>query len=152
MKIVNRKISELKPAEYNPRKITDKQFSDLKKSLKKLDILQPAVININVDRKNIIIGGHQRIRAAEALGKKEYPCIEVDFPIDKEREACIRMNKNTGDFDEELLSNHFDLDDLVYFGFEPKELDFDDGSGEPKTKRKTETTMTCPECDHVWTK
>ena len=43
MKIIDRNISELIPADYNPRHISDKQFKDLVRSFKNLDILEPAV-------------------------------------------------------------------------------------------------------------
>lgn len=151
MKIVNRKIAELKPTEYNPRTITDKQFKDLQKSIKKFEVVEPAIVNMNAARENIIISGHQRIKAAAAIGLKEYPCIETDLAIDNERELNIRMNKAGGDWDMNALEANFELDDLVYFGFEPKELNFDDGEP-PKEKRKKELTMICPECGHKWTK
>lgn len=151
MKTVNRKIEELKPSEYNPRKISEKQLNDLKKSMRKLDILEPAVVNMHQERQNIIISGHQRIRAAQELGIKEYPCVEVNFDLDKEKEANIRMNKSGGDWDFELLEENFELEDLVYAGFDSKELDF--GSDDkPKEKRQKELTMKCPECGHEWTK
>ena len=154
MKITEKKISELKPSEYNPRIITEKQFKDLQKSLKKLDVLEPAVVNINPDRLNIIISGHQRIRAASALGLKTYPCLEVDFDIDKEREANIRMNKNGGQWDFDALANNFDPDDLKYFGFEDRELGFSDFGGGEETgegegdETKTKEKTVCPKCGH----
>lgn len=124
MEIVNKKISELKAAEYNPRKISVEQLKHLKKSLEKFDCIEPAVININSDRKNTIIGGHQRIKAAKSLGWKEFPCIEVNFSLEQEREANIRLNKNTGEFDFELLESEFEFDDLIEYGFSEEELNF----------------------------
>lgn len=122
MKIKERKISELIPADYNPRVLTDKEFEDLRKSFKNLDILEPAVINMRKGRKNIIISGHQRLRVAESLGMLKYPCIEVDFTLKKEKEANIRMNKNTGSFDIKLLGSEFNVSDLVGWGFDNSEL------------------------------
>ena len=119
--IVQRKISELKPAEYNPRSLSEKQFSDLKKSFQNLGTLEPAVVNMYPDRENIIISGHQRIKVAAALGMAEYPCLEVSFPPKKEKEANIRMNKNTGEWDLDVLSQLFELDDLKEWGFSPFE-------------------------------
>jgi hypothetical protein len=49
-------INDLIPAEYNPRKATDKQEKDLQKSLKKFGVVEPVIVNINNNRKNIIIG------------------------------------------------------------------------------------------------
>jgi len=62
MKIVKRKITELIAAEYNPRKINKVQEQDLKDSLTRFGLVDPIIININEERKNIVIGGHQRLR------------------------------------------------------------------------------------------
>lgn len=126
MDIINRKISELIPAEYNPRQLTKKQFEDLKKSFNNLGTLEPAVINMNKDRKNIVVSGHQRLKVAVELGMNEYPCLEVDFTEKKEREANIRMNKNTGEWDMDALANNFNVEDLVDWGFD--DLDIIDGN------------------------
>jgi len=50
-----------------------------------------------------------------------------------EREAeelAIRLNKNTGDWDFDALANNFELDDLLNWGFDKKELDIDLWAGE----------------------
>jgi ParB-like chromosome segregation protein Spo0J len=60
MKLTTKKISELIPAEYNPRQLTKSQYKHLKESLKKFGMVDPVIINKNKDRKNIVIGGHQR--------------------------------------------------------------------------------------------
>jgi hypothetical protein len=125
--IVMRKISELIPAEYNPRRLTEKQFTDLKKSMQKLGTLEPAVINTFPGRENVIISGHQRLRVAESLGMKEYPCLEVRFDPRTEREANIRMNRNGGEWDMDALGNAFDVKDLLEWGFESGEF----GIGDP---------------------
>lgn len=69
------KITDIKPAEYNPRKITDKQFEILKKSLDEVGFVVPILVN---KENNIIIAGHQRTKAATANGLKEIPCIYVN--------------------------------------------------------------------------
>ena len=45
MKIENRLIADLKPAEYNPRQISTKQYKDLKESIKKFSLVDPIIIN-----------------------------------------------------------------------------------------------------------
>ena len=45
MKIEKIKISELNPAEYNPRRMTNKQYEDLKNSLEKFGLVDPIIIN-----------------------------------------------------------------------------------------------------------
>ena len=122
MKIIEKKIAELIPADYNPRVLHDKQHSDLKESLTKFGLVDPVLININPDRKNIIIGGHQRLKIWEELGNKTVSCVELDLTIAQEKELNVRLNKNTGDFDYELLNNLFSTDELLEIGFEEFEL------------------------------
>ncbi len=118
MKIVQKPIFELTPAEYNPRQLSESQFTDLQNSFKNLGTLEPAVINQFPGRENVIISGHQRLKVAESLGMTEYPCYEVNFPLEKEKEANIRMNRNTGEWDWDMLANNFEVEELKEWGFE----------------------------------
>ena len=122
MKIKKRKISQLIKAEYNPRKITKVQEQDLKDSLKRFGLVDPIIININSERKNIVIGGHQRLKIWEELGNKEIDCNELDLSLDKERELNIRLNKNGGSFDDDLIQEYFNYEELTEWGFTPDEL------------------------------
>ena len=117
MIIETRKISELKFAEYNPRTISKKQFKDLKASLSKFGLIDPIIINSSKDRHNIIIGGHQRSRAWLDLGNDTIPCVILDLPINDEMELNLRLNKNGGKFDDDLLLNYFDEELLTEVGF-----------------------------------
>jgi ParB-like chromosome segregation protein Spo0J len=122
MEIVYLPIKALNAAEYNPRKISRHDLDELKKSLQ-VDVLQPAVVNINPERKNVIIGGHQRIRAAKELGWTEYPCVCVNYSLEREREMNVRLNKNAGEWDFDVLQKNFTLPELETFGFEPFEVE-----------------------------
>jgi DNA modification methylase len=126
MKIVTRKIKDLKFAEYNPRKISDAQIVQLKKSIEKFDFLEPVIVNKNKDRNDIVVGGHQRLKAMLDLGYKEVPTVETDLNLEQEKELNVRLNKNTGDFDYELLLENFDIENLLEWGFEQSELNFED--------------------------
>jgi len=134
LKIVYRKISELKPAEYNPRQLTTKQYSDLKASLERFGFTDPAIINTRKSRKNYIIGGHQRIKVWQEMGNDTAPCVEVDLSEKEERELNIRLNKNTGKWDYDILANEFDVDDLMEWGFEDFELDVTVEEPEPEAE------------------
>jgi DNA modification methylase len=126
MKIVEYKCKDLIGAEYNPRELTQKQYTDLKDSLLRFGVVDPVLVNINEDRKNIIIGGHQRKRVWEELGNKTIPCVELDLTLDQERELNVRLNKNTGQFDMDALANYFDQDELIDWGFESFEFGMED--------------------------
>ena len=121
-KIVKRNIDDLIFAEYNPRQLSKEQFKYLKDSISRFGLVDPIIINKNKDRKNIIIGGHQRTKVAKAMGIKDVPCLEIDLTYDKERELNVRLNKNTGDWDYDLLANNFDIEELHDWGFDEKDL------------------------------
>ena len=117
------KISELKPAEYNPRKISNESMEQLKESLKKFEVVDPLIVNCAEGRNGIVIGGHMRLRAAVELGLKEMPVVYLNIPdLEKEKELNIRLNKNTGEFDWNLLAK-FDEAFLSQAGFSSEELD-----------------------------
>jgi DNA modification methylase len=122
MKITERKINELIPAEYNPRQLSSEQAEQLKASLQRFGAVDPAIINTHPERKNIIVGGHQRLKTAQSLGWETFPCVEVELDRDKERELNIRLNKNTGGWDYDALANYFEVEELTDWGFSDEEL------------------------------
>jgi len=122
MKIVDREIRDLIPAEYNPRHLSQEQAEHLEASLKRFGAVDPAIINIHPDRKNIIIGGHQRLKTAQRLGWETFPCVELELDKEKERELNIRLNKNTGGWDYDALANYFEVEELTEWGFSDEEL------------------------------
>ena len=124
MKIVNRKISELIHAEYNPRQLTEDQHQQLKDSLARFGFVDPVIINKHSERLDIIVGGHQRCKVWAGMGNSEVPTVEVDLTPDKEKELNIRLNKNSGDWDYDMLANYFDTEELMEWGFQEKELGF----------------------------
>lgn len=112
-----RKIKDLKKADYNPRKISNKQMEDLKESIRTFGMVEPVIVNMHSKRKNIVVGGHQRIDACEELGETEVPTYEVKLTKEKEMELNIRLNKSGGTFDFDILDEFFDKDNLLDFGF-----------------------------------
>jgi DNA modification methylase len=120
--IVERKIIDLIPAEYNPRYLSEEASTHLTASLERFGAVDPAIINIHPERKNIIIGGHQRIKTAQKLGWEKFPCVELSLDKEKERELNIRLNKNTGTWDWDSLANYFESEELVDWGFSEEDL------------------------------
>ena len=117
-------VSNLIFAEYNPRELTKDQHQNLKDSITRFGLVDPLIVNIHKERKNILVGGHQRLRIAKELGYKDVPCVEVDLTPDKEKELNVRLNKNTGQWDWDALANHFDVGELLEWGFSEDELQF----------------------------
>ncbi len=116
------KISDLKSAEYNPRRWDEKQIADLKASISKFGMVIPILVNSAKGRENIILGGHFRVHIAKELGYETVPVSYVKIDdLDKERELNLRLNANLGSWDWDLL-REFDLDLLTDVGFSSEEL------------------------------
>ena len=116
-----RTVDELVPQTINPRTISDKQMSDLKKSLNKFGLAEiPAI-----DTDGSILAGHQRIKALQLLNRGS-ESIDVRIPNRKLTDAeakqyLIGSNKLGGDWNIDALKS-FDLDLLSEAGFSDIEL------------------------------
>ena len=120
-------VSVLKPAEYNPRKKLkpgDKEYEKIKNSIEEFGFADPLVINADMT----IIGGHQRLTVAIAMGYTEVPCAVVDVDKVREKALNIALNKITGTWDEQMLADLLtDLKesdyDLDWTGFDAPEVE-----------------------------
>jgi site-specific DNA-methyltransferase (adenine-specific) len=121
MDIKNIPITDLKPATYNPRKISRQLLKTLKANIQEFGLVDPLVVNSDMT----IIGGHQRFKACLELGFKEVPCVVLDLSKSKERALNLALNKVTGDWDRtklEKLLHEIDSIDLGFTGFNDDEL------------------------------
>lgn len=116
-------LKVLKPASYNPRHWSDDAKTQLKESIQRFGLVDPIICNYAPARKNIVIGGHFRLAIAKELGFKEVPVVYVNIPdLEREKELNLRLNKNQGAFDLDLLAE-FDEHLLADVGFSSEELD-----------------------------
>lgn len=123
IKIVHVPVNELRASEYNPRKWDKEAEAQLKERIKKFGVVDPVLVNSAEERKNIVIGGHFRLSVIKDLGIEEVPVVYLNIPdIEKEKELNIRLNKNTGEFDWDILKT-FDESFLSEIGFSSEELD-----------------------------
>ena len=122
LKIIERIISDLNAAEYNPRELTKQDRQDLEASLNKFGLVDPIIVNTYPGRENIIVGGNQRVKLWSEFGHTTVPTLEVYVNEADERELNVRLNKNTGRWDWELLTSNFDISDLVAWGFDKGDL------------------------------
>lgn len=115
--------SLLKASEYNPRKWSKEAEEELQESIRRFGMVDPLVVNSAPERMNIVIGGHFRLAMAKKLEIKEVPVVYLSIPdIKKEKELNIRLNKNVGEFDWDLLKS-FGEDFLADVGFSSEDLD-----------------------------
>ena len=128
MNIEKKKLRDLIPAEYNPRKDLkpgDPEYEKLKRSLDEFGYVEPIIWNKQTGR---IVGGHQRAKAMMDLGITEADIVVVDFNEEKEKGLNIALNKISGSWDNEKLALLItDLQaadfDVSLTGFDPAEID-----------------------------
>ncbi len=139
--IVYVNLSELNPSLYNPRVWDESDKSSLKESITRFGVVDPLIANSFEGRKNILIGGHMRLECLRELEYTEVPVVYLHIEdIEKEKELNVRLNKNTGEFDYELLAELFDEGFLKEIGFDSMELDtiFEEDSVEENFDLKAE--------------
>mgnify|MGYP004652546853 CR=1 FL=1 len=152
MQIVYKKVNDLIPYENNPR-INDEAVDYVKNSIKEFGFKVPIVI----DKNNIIIAGHTRLKASQELDLKEVPCIIAD-DLTEEQVRAFRLADNKvseksqwdfGKLDEEL-DNILNID-MSLFDFIDNEIDWDNvGDLTEETYDKPEHNMLeCPNCHHI---
>ncbi|MEG0957746.1 MAG: site-specific DNA-methyltransferase [Anaerovoracaceae bacterium] len=128
MEIKKKKIIELLPADYNPRKDLkpgDAEYEKLKRSLEQFGYVEPIIWNKKTET---VVGGHQRLKVLTDMGLIEVECVVIDMDIEKEKALNIALNKISGDWDkdklalviEDLQGSDFDVS---LTGFDVAELD-----------------------------
>lgn len=144
MEIEHIKITDLKPAEYNPRRISDEDYQKLKNSISTFGLVDPIIVNL----KNMhIVGGHQRYDVlleehmldndflAELpmikLGDVGFVFTDTNLSIaddDHEKALNLALNKISGEWDEQKLQpllEELELSpiDIQLTGFSEPELE-----------------------------
>ena len=134
MKIELLPVSALKPYENNAKIHTPEQVEQICRSIEEFGFNDP----IAVDEHNMVIEGHGRLMAVQALGWTEVECIRLEGLSEDQKRAYIHIHNqltmNTG-FDMDLLESELksiEGIDMSFFGFDmdfeiDPDFDFDDG-------------------------
>lgn len=115
-------INDIVPYENNPRN-NDAAVDAVANSIKEFGFKVPIII----DKNNVIVAGHTRLKAAQKLGLEEVPVIIADDLTDDQIKAFRLADNKVGELAEwdftklekELEMLDFDMGD---FGFDMKEL------------------------------
>ena len=152
MEIVYKKTSDLIPYENNPR-INDDAVEYVKNSIKEFGFKVPIVI----DKNNIIIAGHTRLKASQELNLEEVPCIIAD-DLSEEQIKAFRLadnkvaEKSMWDYSklDEELEGIFNID-MSMFDFSSDDINWNDIEDlSDETYDKPEHNMLeCPSCHHI---
>lgn len=115
-KVLEVKVSQLKPNPKNPRVIKDHRFKKLVDSIKDftemLDIRE-----IVVDEEFMILGGNMRYKACLEAGVKKLKVMQVSgLTAEQKDEFIIKDNANYGVWDWDMLANQWDVDLLNDWG------------------------------------
>lgn len=122
MEIRNVPIGTVKPYENNPRH-NDNAVDAVANSIREFGWKQPIV----VDKDNVIIVGHTRLKAAQKLGLKEVPVLIADDLTPEKVKAYRLADNKTNElafWDDELLDIELgDITDIdmEQFGFDLSE-------------------------------
>ena len=118
MNIIEKPVDELIPYENNPRK-NDESVDKVALSISAFGFKVPIV----VDRDNVIVTGHTRLKAAKKLGLSTVPVILADDLTEEQIRAFRLADNKVGEFsqwDEEKLMQELDAlggVDMSLYGF-----------------------------------
>lgn len=127
MKIEYIPLDKIKPYENNPR-INDDAVKYVANSIKEFGFKVPIII----DKDNVIVAGHTRLKAAEILGLKAAPCIRANDLTNEQIKTFRLADNKVSEFSrwdlEKLGTEINDLKmqdfDLGEFGFSDFEINF----------------------------
>lgn len=143
MEIEQVNVNDLRHAEYNPRSISDKDFKQIRESINSFGFVEPIVANSATNRKGIIIGGNQRFEVAKGMNMETVPVFWIEIPnLKREKELNIRLNRNHGDFDWNILVKEFASEDLSAWGFSDQDINIFDEK--KNVEEETEPTPELP--------
>lgn len=84
-------LSDLRPADYNPRRITESAFVKLQESLRRFGVVKPIILN----RDGTIVAGHQRTKAMKAIGMESTPAVVLGIKAKRQDEIRFNLMHNT---------------------------------------------------------
>ena len=99
--IIYKNVEDIIPYENNPRK-NEASVDYVANSIKEFGFKVPIII----DKENVIVSGHTRLKAAEKLGLKEVPCIIAEDLTEEQVNAFRLADNKVGElseWDESLL-------------------------------------------------
>lgn len=124
--VENVPIEEVTGSEYNPRAITEEALLALQHSIRRFGMVKPLIVNAT---NNVITAGHQRKKAATAIGLTHLPCIRINSPNLQDEilfnlmHNSIETSKTTVRLEEYVVGGyHYCPSDKVKIESEPKNV------------------------------
>lgn len=104
----------LSPA-YNPRIDVEqgsKEYEEIKRSFEQYGMVEPLVVN---RRSMNCVGGNQRLAVLRDMGEETAPCVIVDVEDGQEKKLNLSLNRITGRWDTDLLTDLLNDEDVTAF-------------------------------------
>ena len=127
LEIIKRNVDEIIPYENNPRD-NDNSVDAVVESIKNFGFLVPIVI----DKDNVLVAGHTRIKALKKMGIKTVPCILAD-KLTEDQIKAYRLADNMTSMNSKWNGKLVRLEmknlpefDFTKFGMPEKFMDFKD--------------------------
>ncbi len=122
MEIINKKIDELIPYEYNNKKHDETQVNRIANSIKEFGFTQPVVI----DKNNVVIIGHGRLEASKKLWLKEIPCVKMEDLTEIQVKKLRILDNKLNESEWDLENLQYDLATIPDFNIGELEINVDD--------------------------
>ena len=162
LRIEYRPLDSLIPYYRNPRNHTEEQIAQIANSIKEFGFTNPILL----DGENGVIAGHGRLAAAELLGLKSVPCIELGHLTPEQRRTYLiadnKIAQNSLWNDDFLRLELMELKEmganLALLGFNPMEIADITLGKDVEFKEYDESAAddvemaTCPKCGHTFPK
>lgn len=157
-------MDQLKPSDYNPRKISKSELEKLKRSIEEFGYVELIIKN---ERTGNIVGGHQRYKALADLGYEEVDVVLIDVDEMQEKSLNVALNKISGEWDIERLKDvldsidtedidielsGFDLDEVQEMLDSQKSQEFSGSEIELEDFEDDHFQYCCPECEFYFNK
>jgi len=152
--------SKLKAAPYNPRRMSAEARAKLERGIGEFGLVDPIIAR---RKDKMVIGGHQRLTSALAMGLTSVPVVYLDGISDTRAKALNILLNNPaagGEYDNDLLADA--LRSLVDDGFDASLTGFDltelDALLNPVSVVGVDSTESvweeksncCPKCGFTW--
>lgn len=139
-----RKISELRPCDKNPRRISKSQYQRLVDSIKKTGYNNRLLVNTD----NTVAAGHQRLKALTELGYTEVDVLVPNRTLTEEEfnRVLVSDNIQLGEFDMDILANHFEINDLINWGMDAMKFPDVEVLPQGEEKELDENKLKCELC------
>ena len=150
MKLITMKLKDIRPYPNNPRK-NDTAVEAVAESIRQCGYVAPII----VDENGVILAGHTRYKALNALGRSEAEVVVKEGLTEEQKKKYRLLDNKTNElatWDVDLLTAELegmDFGDLaVDWGLpELDDIELEDGPGEPADDG---LTVHCPKCGFVF--